>query len=315
MSKKRLIPTRMQVAPKSLIMPCEARVDVAQEVIQPLKYRFPYEPMERHRKGDDIHFKFAHLIKGSMQYAKKLAAETGFHFQHGLLDKCSWLTKRDQRQIENFVGQYGLPRFVAFESKPLEPYPLNQFSWEAWEIQSAIALWRALQSDRKASILAALDNLAVLHPQMLYPRPGVLPPVGRLNLKTGEFDTSDWQEPSERESRDALGSPAQFGRRQLIEMVNEHLKPIGSPTLTFDQTKFFYIPKNLLDAMWLMLALDIDADAPVWTCARCGEPFKPKRSTRMYCSPQCASAVSTKKWRQKNIKKAGKRHGRLQKSK
>jgi len=75
------------------------------------------------------------------------------------------------------------------------------------------------------------------------------------------------------------------GRHYVCHVLNHHLEGI-TPHLVADLGyKVAFIPKTLLDALWLMFMLEVNGVTR--TCWYCGGPLEPTRKDNVYCSGNC----------------------------
>jgi hypothetical protein len=92
---------------------------------------------------------------------------------------------------------------------------------------------------------------------------------------------------------DAADAMAQM----LAKLVDQHLRDRVSSRMRPSEEplslKLSYVPNDLLGALWLQLALAIDARKNFVKCAHCGDPLevsadgRAKRSDTRYCRPVC----------------------------
>ncbi len=81
----------------------------------------------------------------------------------------------------------------------------------------------------------------------------------------------------------------------LQHVINEHLQPGISPRLLWDKTgselSMFFVPSNLIGAMWLQFAEAVGGHKNYRECRQCGRWFElhpdVARTNRLYCSPAC----------------------------
>ena len=109
-------------------------------------------------------------------------------------------------------------------------------------------------------------------------------------------DTLDGSAKSSRVTR--AGIPVrEYGRR----IINRRLEELVAPHLNWkpDRTglRLTYIPKNLLGAIWMQLALALGHDKRYPHCTYCKRPFEisldkqtGQRADSIFCSDRCKSA-------------------------
>jgi hypothetical protein len=82
---------------------------------------------------------------------------------------------------------------------------------------------------------------------------------------------------------------------QLQHVINEHLQAGISPRLLWSQTgaelSIYFVPSNLIGAMWLQLAEAVGGHKNYRECKQCGRWFElhpdVARTNRIYCSSAC----------------------------
>lgn len=75
----------------------------------------------------------------------------------------------------------------------------------------------------------------------------------------------------------------------LGSKINAHLHLIR-PKLTgyhYDESEVTYVPRTLLDALWLLFMLEVYGKTRVARCGHCGQWFELLRSNKTYCNGNC----------------------------
>ncbi|MBI2836074.1 MAG: hypothetical protein HYX85_00070 [Chloroflexi bacterium] len=67
--------------------------------------------------------------------------------------------------------------------------------------------------------------------------------------------------------------------------INLHLRGISPVLFGFRMSEITYFPKTLLDALWLLFALEVAGTSR--TCWYCRKPLQPTRKDNVYCSNNC----------------------------
>ena len=80
---------------------------------------------------------------------------------------------------------------------------------------------------------------------------------------------------------DVIGPAREF----LFTVLNSHLRGISPSLLARPGTRVSFIPKSLIDALWLMFMLE--ASGVARACWYCEKPMSPKRKDNVYCSKNC----------------------------
>lgn len=88
--------------------------------------------------------------------------------------------------------------------------------------------------------------------------------------------------------------------------INGYLNFIRPKLIGYHQTEteVTYVPRTLLDALWLLFMLEVQGKTKVARCQYCGNWFELKRSTKTYCSGNCRRLA--KYYRDKPKVKGGK---------
>ena len=188
----------------------------------------------------------------------------------------------DEGHIAGFANKYGclLPgydpdtRIWLPEEGSQEPFSARGEPRDFWqrEIQAmrlAFNIWTGLRSG-SAELLASLFSAIV--PDS--------PPGSLFN---------QWLNPKNPEVDAVAQVLARLVDKQLQDHVASRMRPSEEPL----SLKLSYVPRNLLGALWLQLALAIDAKKNFVKCTYCGDPLevsadgRAQRSNTRYCGPAC----------------------------
>jgi len=71
--------------------------------------------------------------------------------------------------------------------------------------------------------------------------------------------------------------------------INSHLHLIRPKLIGYRKPEVTYVPRTLLDALWLLFMLEVQGKTKVARCQYCGEWFELERNTKAYCTPNCRS--------------------------
>ncbi|MFC1875172.1 hypothetical protein ACFLY3_03405 [Chloroflexota bacterium] len=69
--------------------------------------------------------------------------------------------------------------------------------------------------------------------------------------------------------------------------INSHLFGIHPKLFDFHVPQVLFIPEALLDALWLLFMLEVQAKIKVARCKHCGEWFEMERRSKAYCGNNC----------------------------
>lgn len=69
--------------------------------------------------------------------------------------------------------------------------------------------------------------------------------------------------------------------------INSHLHLIRPKLVGYHEPEVTFIPRTLLDALWLLFMLEVQGKTKAARCKYCGDWFELKRSTREYCKGKC----------------------------
>jgi hypothetical protein len=81
--------------------------------------------------------------------------------------------------------------------------------------------------------------------------------------------------------------------------INSHLHLIRPKLIGYHEPEVTYVPRTLLDALWLLFMLEVQGKVKTERCKYCGEWFELDRSTKVYCTPNCRSLAFYHKKNQK----------------
>jgi hypothetical protein len=188
----------------------------------------------------------------------------------------------DEGHIADFANKYGclLPgydpdtRIWLLEEGSQNPISARGETREFWQreilaMSLAFNIWTGLRSG-SSKLLASIFN--AIAPDS---------PIGSL--------FNQWLNPNHPEVDAVAQVLARLVDQHLQEHVASRMRPSDEPLAL----KLSYVPRNLLGALWLQLALAIDAKKNFVKCAYCGDPLevsddgRAQRSDTRYCRPVC----------------------------
>ena len=188
----------------------------------------------------------------------------------------------DEEDILGFANKYGCllagydpNTHIWLSEGSQEHFPARGETRDFWQreiqaMQLALNIWRALRSD-SSELLASLFN-AIAHDS----------PPGSL--------FAQWLNPNHRDADAmALQVLGKLIEQHLEDHVSSRMRPSEEPL----SLKLSYVPCDLLGALWLQLALAIDAKKNFIKCTYCGDPLevspdgRAQRSDIRYCGPAC----------------------------
>lgn len=88
---------------------------------------------------------------------------------------------------------------------------------------------------------------------------------------------------NEYKRRDFIG-PAWY---YLGAKINNHLYGIRPKLVGYHEYEVTYVPRTLLDALWLLFMLEVNGKTRTERCKYCGEWFDLDRSSKTYCNGNC----------------------------
>lgn len=226
-------------------------------------------------------------------------------------------TESFETEVLRFANKYGLlGRTVTLVEKPRQSHAvvkgesLHRWQTEAEKMGVLLAIWDLIRH-REAG---KLGQFFIWHYNPDYVEVRL-----KWRYQKGEYEISRW-DGKEKVSgfghhHDNVASPYfepdffnEYERGRTIgpawywlgSKLNAHLYGIRPKLIGYHQPpEVTYIPRTLLDALWLLFMLEVQGKTKVARCNYCDKWFEFERRTKAYCTPNCRSLAFYHKKNQK----------------